>query len=65
MKLTNEARQAINETMAEIHEDGRPSREIAGIPALVVVAAVVGVLAFLAESLTDAIENLTEPPRRR
>lgn len=35
------------------------------IPALVVVAAVVGVLAFLAESLTDAIENLTEPPRRR
>lgn len=29
MKLTNEARQAINETMAEIHEDGRPSREIA------------------------------------
>ena len=35
------------------------------IPALVVVAAVVGVLAFLDESLTHAIEHLTEPPRRR
>ena len=35
------------------------------IPALVVVGAVVGVLAFLAESLTHAIEHMTEPPRRR